>query len=165
MIGTMAKPTDVQLTKITQRGLSRRVVFDDEGLTIIPVLWKGFRLAWTEVEFVCVTPAMVRDVQGWREKPNDLLGPGFRSTFAASGLLVLGFVVRDRRVVLARAGGWWNRSSVAAALQPMLDAEDRPKPDQALLKIEVYRRRLDRSIDDLLDLLAKHCRFDLVVDF
>jgi hypothetical protein len=54
---------------------------------------------------------------------------------------------------------------VAAALQPMLDAEDRPKPDQALLKIEVYRRRLDRSIDDLLDLLAKHCRFDLVVDF
>lgn len=165
MTGAMANSTGPRPTEITQRGLFQRVVFDDEGLTIVPLLWKGFRVAWTEVEFVCVTPAMVRDAQGWREKPNDLLGPDFRSTFATHGSLELSFVVRDRRVLLARADGFWNRSTVAAALEPMLDAQNRLRPDQALLRIQVTRRRLDRPIDDLLDLLAKHCRFDLVVDF
>jgi hypothetical protein len=81
------------------------------------------------------------------------------------GFLELSFVVKDRRTHLATRRGWWQRTRWAARLKRMLDAEDRWLPDQSLLRIDVYTKRLDASRDELMDLLATHCRLDLVGDF
>jgi len=155
----------VSAAAITHRTWDRRAVFDERGVSIAPWLGAGMQLGWDEIEFVCVTPAMVRDGDGWREKPNRYLPPGFRSTLATRGQLELSFVVRDRRRVVARAGGWWNRAWVGTSLRGMLDAEERMKPDQSLLRLTIRGSALDHPLGELLDLLDARCRFDLVVDF
>jgi hypothetical protein len=159
----MATRTRARAGEIVQRSLWERIAFDDAGLAVVPLVSKGLRLQWPAIDFVCVTPAMIRDAQGWHEKSNSLLSPTFKSTLASSGLLQLSFVIRDRRPILARTSGFWNRSWTAAAQRPMLDAENRFDAAQSLLRLEVREERLDHPIGDLLDLLAKHCRFDLVV--
>jgi hypothetical protein len=151
---------------IVHRQLMRRLVFHaEDGVEVSIRPGTRIHLAWDEIEFVCVTPAMVRGKEGWGEKPNSLLAGDFRSTLRTRGLLELKVVVRDRRPVIARARSWWDRAGVVTALCPMLDANHRYLPDQAVLTLEIRRARLDHSLDDLLDLLAARCRFDLVVDF
>jgi hypothetical protein len=149
--------------EILHRTLFSRTSFGDEGVAVVPGLEEGLRLGWGEIEFVCITPTMERGEQGWQEKYNSLLPAGFASTFATRGELELCFVVRDRRPVVARAKGFWNRTRVRGALKPMVDAHDRRKPDQSLLLMRIRKSHLNHSVDDLLDLLSRHCRFDLVV--
>lgn len=153
------------LAPITHRTFSLRILFGAAGLTLEPLLARGIHLEWSEIAFVCETPSMTREAAGWREKPNEFRLPGERSPLANHGMLELGVVVRDRRPVIARVVSGWNRLWVASMLKPMLDASDRQCPDQSLLRLEIYRTRLDAPLDDLLDLLAAHCRFDLVGDF
>lgn len=149
---------------ITHRAPRLRAVFDERGLAVVPLLSAGVRLDWEEIDFVCVTPAMERDETGrWREKRYEFLERRFETTFARYGQLELAFVVKDRRPVLARTSGWWNRSWVGTSLRPMRDARDQLRLDQSLLSVTVKARRLDDTVDALLDLLAKKCRFDLVV--
>jgi hypothetical protein len=150
---------------IVSSGVWHHTAFGEGGIAHRPRLARGLELAWSEVEFVCVTPTLVREGERWREKPNSLLGPGFRSTLVTAGLLVLSLVVRDRRPVLERAGKGLNRLWAGSVLVPTLDAEGRFDARQGLITLDVYERRLSQSLDSLLDLLARHCRFDLVVDF
>lgn len=148
---------------ITHRTWDRRAVFHERGVSIGPWLASGMQLGWDEIEFVCVTPRMVRDDDGWCEKPIPCVPPGFRSTFATRGELELRFAVRDRRPVVARAGGWWNRAWVGSSLRGMLDAEERVRPDRSVVRQPIRCTALDRPLGELLDLLEAHCRFDLLV--
>jgi hypothetical protein len=45
----------------------------------------------------------------------------------------------------------------------MHDAANRRQVDQSLLEFELDVRRIGASLDPLLDLVDRHCRFDLVV--
>ncbi len=148
---------------IVHHGLPLRADFDVRGVTLRPLLAKAVFIAWPEVEFVCLTPAMERQPEGWREKTYTFLPMGFRSTLETSGHLYVELVVKDRRPLLARTEGAWTRWWLAGHLRPMADATDAPKEDQSLVGLDVYRHRLDAPLDELLDLLARHCRFDLVV--
>lgn len=150
--------------EIVDRRLTARIAFGDAGVTITNPFVGRLHLSWPELEYVCVTPTMERGPDGWRERR---FGGSarLRSTFATSGTLHLWFVVRDRRPVIARSEGAWRRTWVRGLLVRMCGADERVNGDQALLKIEVRASRLDHPVDDLLDLLAERCRFDLVVSF
>ncbi|WP_375760807.1 hypothetical protein [Corallococcus exercitus] len=148
---------------LTHWSLPLRVSFDEQGVTLRPLLAKPVFIAWPEVEFVCLTPTMERLPEGWREKTYTFLPKGFRSTLQTSGHLSVELVVKDRRPLLARTRGAWTRLWLTGRLRPMLDAMDAWKVDQSLVSLDVYRHRLNAPLDELLDLLARHCRFDLVV--
>ncbi|NPC73749.1 hypothetical protein HPP05_28735 [Corallococcus exiguus] len=148
---------------IVHRGLPLRVDFDARGVTFWPLLAKPVFIAWPEMDFVCLTPAMERQPEGWREKTYTFLPKGFRSTLETSGHLYVELVVKDRRPLLARTEGAWTRRWLASRLRPMGDAMDALKVDQSLVGLDVYRHRLNAPLDELLDLLARQCRFDLVV--
>ncbi|RKG91307.1 hypothetical protein [Corallococcus terminator] len=150
---------------LTHRSLPLDVDFDEEGVVLRPWFLQPIPIAWKELEFICLTPTMERYPDGWREKTYAVsyLPKGFRSTFATAGHLWVELVVRDRRPLLARTEGRWTRAWLTTRLHPMLDASDQRKPDQSLLGLDFYKHRLNAPLDDLLDLMARHCRFDLVV--
>jgi hypothetical protein len=148
---------------IRHRALGCITSFDEHGVSVVPWDHRGCRLAWREIDFVSEVPAMARREGSWRTKRGIQLD-GLRVP-ERPRTLTLSFVVHDRRPVLARASGWWNRAWLHRALRPMVDDDDRPKVDQALLEVEVQGRRLDHSLDDLMTLLERRCRFDLVVCF
>ena len=148
---------------IVHRGLPLSVGFDEQGVTLRPLLAKPVFIAWPEMDFVCLTPTMERHPEGWREKTYSFLPKGFRSTLQTSGHLYVDLVVKDRRPLLARTEGAWTRWWLASRLRPMADAMDSLKVDQSLVGLDVYKHRLNAPLDELLDLLARHCRFDLVV--
>jgi len=139
-----------------------KVSFDSDQLSIR--LWPGgaISIPWSEVEFVCPTPTLVRSKDGWTRESHGLaIESTFKSTLETHGLLVLEVVLRDRRPVLARTtgrAGFWVRQHI----RPLLDASDRPQPDQSLISFGLYRRSLSGSLDELLDLLLATSRFDLV---
>jgi hypothetical protein len=133
--------------------------FDDDGIGVRPWLAEPVSIAWHEVEFVCPVPTLERRPEGWRERRS--AGFEFRSTLASSGMLALYVVVRDRRPVIARATGRTRRWA-RVWLRPMSDARDAPRPDQSLLRLELFVKKLGGSLDSLFDLLAAKARFDLV---
>jgi len=147
---------------IVHRFVGWSVTFDDEGLSLRPWLGSSVLITWDEVKFVCPVPTLERGPDGWREKKNTLLRADFRSTLESHGLLVLYVVVKDQRPVIERASGWtrfWLRSH----LRPMLDSENRFQPDESLLSLELHVARLGVPWGQLLDLVSRHARFDLVV--
>ena len=150
---------------IVSSGLWLRTEFGASGVVHRPRFCRGLQVAWSDVEFVSLTPAMVREGGHWREERNSLLGPDFQSTLATARLIVLGLVVRDQGAVLKRTDQGLNRLWAGAALVPLVDAEGRFERDRGLLTLRIYERRLSLPLDALLDLIASHCRFDLVVDF
>ncbi len=139
-----------------------RLRFDDEGLVVRPWLFSPLEIGWREVEFVCPVPTLQRGPDGWQQKPLRYLSKGFRSTLESSGRLVLYVVVRDRRPILARTAGPASRAWATHRLRPMLDASDQRKKDQSLLRLDLFVQQLGGSLNPLFDLLAAHCRFDLV---
>lgn len=151
------------LSAIVHRGVPLRIAFDARGVTLRPLLAQAVFITWPEVEFVCLTPAMERQPEGWREKTYSVRPKGLRSTLETSGHLRVELVVKDRRPLVARTEGTWTRRWLSSHLRPMTDARDSPKVDQSLMGLDVYRHRLDAPLDELLDLLARHCRFDLVI--
>ncbi|MCY1033050.1 hypothetical protein OV207_16380 [Corallococcus sp. BB11-1] len=152
-------------TALTHRGLPLRVDFDEAGVVLRPLFLQPIPIAWEELEFIGLTPAMERHPDGWREKTYAVshLMKDFRSTLATAGHLWVELVVRDRRPLVQRIEGRWTRAWLTTRLHPMLDASDQRKPDQSLLGLDLYRHRLNAPLDDLLDLMARRCRFDLVV--
>lgn len=139
-------------------------MFDDTGLTLHVWSAGALALAWSDVEFVCLTPAQEKGPEGWRAKGLSSSPVHSATQFLeARGLLTVGVVVKDRRPPLGRITGWWARRLFSARLRPMWDADDRPHVDQSLLNLDLQVGRLDASKDALLDLLAARCRFDLVV--
>jgi hypothetical protein len=142
-----------------------RVSFDSDELAIRR--WPGdpVSISWSEVEFVCPTPTMVRTKDGWTQRTYGLaIESTFKTTLETHGHLWLEVVLRDRRPLLARATGWtgfWLRRHVS----PLLGASDRPRPDQSVISLDLYRRRLSGSLDELLHLLSAVSRFDLVCHF
>jgi hypothetical protein len=149
---------------ITYRRLGERVVFDDAGLELTQWMAGSLKLAWSDIEFVSLTPTLEKSEGGWRLRSNHLDLSGAGASLERDGLLVLGFVVKDRRPHLAALSSWWKRANWGARLRPMLDADEKFLPDQSLLSIDLYwKSGLDASRDALIDLFSARCRFDLVV--
>lgn len=142
-----------------------RVSFDSEKLSIRPWPGDAISIPWSEVEFVCPTPTMVRTEDGWQQRTYGLaIESTFKTTLETHGHLWLEIVLRDRRPLLARTTGWagfWLRRHVS----PLLDASERPQPDQSVISLDLYRRSLRGSLDELMDLLSASSRFDLVCHF
>lgn len=152
--------------RLTYRHFGERVVFDEAGLEVSQWLAGSLRLAWSDIEFVSLAPVLERREAGWGLKESRFDPGGAAAWLERKGLLGLSFVVKDRRPHLAKQRGWWARSHWYGRLQPMRDADDALRVDQSLLSIDLHwKRGLDGSRDALMDLLAAHCRFDIVVDF
>lgn len=147
---------------IIHRFIGWTVTFDDDGLSLQPWLGSSIRLTWNEVKFVCPVPTLEHGPDGWQEKKNTLLRSDFRSTLQAHGLLVLYVVVKDRRPIIERTSGW-TRFWLRSRLRPMQDSEDRLKPDESLLSLELHVDRRGVPWGQLLDLVSDHARFGLVV--
>jgi hypothetical protein len=141
------------------------VCFDHTGVAMRVWLGGLTRIDWGEVEFISTTPQMTRGPEHWRQKENPLARPPLNAFLENMGFMELDIVIRDRRPIVTRTQGWWTRSVIAGRLRPMLDASDRRRPDQSLLRLRAGISALGGTPTPLLDLLAKHCRFDLVVDF
>lgn len=151
--------------RITWQRFGERLVFDGDGLEVTQGLAGSLRFAWSDFAFVSLTPALEKTGAGWGLKANRFDVGDAAASLERDGLLVLEFVVKDRRPVLAPLG-WWRRMNWARRLRPMLDEEDQPRVDQSLLSVDLrWRSGLDVSRDVLLDFLAAHCHFDLVVHF
>lgn len=149
--------------RITYRRGGEGVVFDDAGLEVSQWLAGSLRFAWSDFEFVSLTPALERTDAGWAPKSKRFDVGGAAASLERDGLLVMEFVVKDRRPFLAELG-WWRRINLGARLRPMLDANDKPQVDQSLLSLDLrWSSGLDVSRDVLLDFLAARCRLDLVV--
>lgn len=149
--------------KVVHRQFGAQTSFDHEGIHIKRWPKTSVTLAWSEIDFVCLTPTMERTETGWTQKYNKYLTNGFQSTLVSSGILHIAIVVFDRRPIIARSPNFWTRSWVGSSLRRMLDGHDNYKEDQSNLQLEIYRHRLDHSLDDLLDLIASNARFDLVI--
>lgn len=118
-----------------------------------------FPMAWSEIQMVSLTPSMVRGPDGWNVEHEHSL-----EHLARFGV-ELTFVVFDRRVLLARAPGWWARVRLYSLFIPMLDANDRYLPDQALFRFDANPTRIAFPLERLLDLVAAHCKLGLVCCF
>jgi hypothetical protein len=116
-------------------------------------------IAWSEIEMVSMTPSLVRGPDGWRPQYDH--GAGL---FAKHGV-ELSFVVYDRRVLLARLRGWWARVAMYSLFVAMVDADDRRMPDRALFRFQAEPARTAFPLEQLLDVIAAHCKLGLVVPF
>jgi hypothetical protein len=149
-------------TPIVHRFVGWFVTFDDEGLSLRPRLGSSVLITWDDVKFVCPVPTVERCPEGWREKKNTLLRGDFCSTLQTHGLLVLYVVVKDRRPIIGRTSGW-TRFWLRSRLRPMQDRDDRFMADESLVDLELDVTRLGVPWGQLLDLVSRHARFDLVV--
>jgi hypothetical protein len=135
-----------------------RATFTTDG---IDLAWGGhvFPIAWSEIEMVSMTPSMMRGDGSWRPQYDH-----GTELFAKYGV-ELSFVVRDRRVLLARERGWWARVRLYGLFIPMVDADDHWLPDRALIRFQADPKQIAFPLERLLDLVAVHCRLGLVVSF
>ncbi len=157
----------------------------DDGLLVMKLLIKGGRLRidgdgfhlepwlaaravtipWSNISFVCVTPAVKRSGAEWYTFRGDPVTAGT----LRGGLPFYSFMpaLKDRHAVASGRGQfvrfWLQR---AVWVRALVDASDKPQRSEGFMELELSRRGIRRSPESLigaLDLIEKHSRFDLIV--
>jgi hypothetical protein len=139
---------------ITYRRLGLRLVFSSEGIAMHPLFRQPIRVAWSEIDFVSAIPAAEQVDGAWRFRDFGL-APGW-DILRDHGRFVLDIVVHDRHPLKQRLR--WH----TARLAPLATANDTPHARQGTFALSLRVRGLDAKPTDLLELVARHARFDLL---
>lgn len=141
-------------TVITHRRFWSRIAFSSEGIVLQPIFRQPIPITWSEIDFVSAIPA-AQQVEGkWRFRDFGL-SRGW-DILRDHGRFVLDIVVHDRHALKQRLRGY------PVGLRPLWTADDKPDPRQGTFPIELRVGRLDAEATDLLELVARHGRFDLL---
>jgi hypothetical protein len=139
---------------IAHRALGLHLLFSSEGIAIHPIARRPIQVTWPEIDFVSPTPAP-EQVDGLWHFPHLLPERGW-NMLRDQEWFCLDVVVGDRQAVKRRSR-WY-----ALGMKPVWMADDRPHPAQGTFPLDIRVRRLDASPTDLLALIARHSRFDLL---
>jgi hypothetical protein len=140
---------------ITHRRFGSRIAFSSAGIVLHPIFRQPIPITWAEIDFVSAIPA-AQQVEGKWGFRDFRLSHGWDILRDHGRRFVLDIVVHDRHALEGRLR--WN----PVGLRPLWTAEDKPDPRQGTFPIELRVRRLDAKATDLLELVARHCRFDLL---
>lgn len=117
-------------------------------------------IPWADVSFVSPVPALEVLEGKWRPsfRPRDKVGP---EVFDA-GHLPLRIVAAKRHVPMEMFL-FPGLGSVSA--KPLYGSNDRLEPDRCVIDLPLETARLSEPVSTLMDLLVRHSRLDLLVDF
>jgi len=132
--------------------LGLRILFATEGITIHPIARRPIQLSWSEIDFVNAIPAAEQIDGAWRFK--DLrMAPGW-DILRDHDRFVLDIVVHDRHAIQPRFR-WY-----PVRIVPLWTADDRPHTRKGTFELPIRVGCLDTKPTDLLELIARRCRFE-----
>jgi hypothetical protein len=136
------------------RRFGLHIRFSSEGIVVHPIARRPIQVAWSEIDFVSAIPAAEQVDGTWRFK--DLgLARGW-DILRDRDWFCLDVVVHDRHAIQPRFRWYPTRIS------PLAMADDRPHPRQGTFPLRIRSRGLDARPTDVLELIARHSRFDLL---
>ena len=117
-------------------------------------------IPWADVSFVSPVPALEVLEGKWRPsfRPRDKVGP---EVFDAGHLLLR--IAAAKRHVPIEMFLFPELGSVSA--KRLYGSNDRLEPDRCVIDLPLETARLSEPVSTLMDLLVRHSRLDLLVDF
>jgi hypothetical protein len=145
------------------RGIPESLCFTGEGVRYEHPFVGALELGWSNITSVSLVPALERTDAGWSTK----FAPSLEvvTRWERERCVEVSLVLKDRRPVIARAGGWWRRLCARSVLRPLHDADWNPLPDEGFLRFDIWERHLDVPLDVFLDVLASKAKLGMLVGF
>jgi len=132
------------------------IQYDQKGITI-SAFWDKVnkRIPWSNIAFCSPTPAPKKEKDTWIQyngKP-----------YAKAQFLSLQFALLNRHNVSQNAGFLEKICLHRLLLGPLTGADDQPLPEKGVITLDVDLKSLPVPIEVLIEFLAQHTKFDLIV--